>query len=81
MFLTLENVKVKYLRNKIELLYSTAYLTSLKDIKKNNVGNKLVTAAQLGTIGFFSEDAVGQILEVLDNRSTCIEERSMEDIY
>ena len=29
-----------------------------KDIKKDNVGNKLVTAAQLGTIDIFSDDAV-----------------------
>ena len=39
----------------------------LQDIKKDNVGNKLVTAAQLGTIDLFSENAVRQILmEVLD---------------
>ena len=38
------------------------------DIKKDNVGSKLVTAAQLGTIDVFSEDTVGQILEVLDKR-------------
>ena len=45
-----------------------ALFQRLKDIKKDNVGNKLVTAAQLGTIDVFSEDAVGQILEVLDER-------------
>ena len=36
-----------------------ALFQRLKDIKKDNVGNKLVTAAQLGTIDVFSEDAVG----------------------
>ena len=40
----------------------------LKDIKNDSVGNKLVTAAQLGTIDVFSEDAVRQILEVLGKR-------------
>ena len=35
---------------------------------QKNVGSKLVTAAQLGTTYVFSEDAVGQILEVLDQR-------------
>ena len=39
-----------------------------KNIKNDNVGKKLVTAAQLGTIDIFSDDAVGQILEVLDKR-------------
>ena len=45
-----------------------ALFQRLKDIKQNNFGNKLVTAAQLGTIDVFSEDRVGQILEVLDKR-------------
>ena len=43
-----------------------ALFQRLKDIKKDNVDNKLVTAAQLGAIDVFGEDAVGQILEVLD---------------
>ena len=41
-----------------------ALFQRLKDIKKDNVGNKLVIAAQLGTIDVFSENAVLQILEV-----------------
>ena len=45
-----------------------ALFQRLKDIKKDNVGNKLVTAAQLGDIDVFSEDAVAQILEVIDKR-------------
>ena len=45
-----------------------ALFQRLKDIKKDDAGNKLATAAQLGTIDLFSEDAVGQILEVLDKR-------------
>ena len=32
-----------------------ALFQRMKDIKKNNVGNKLVTAAQLGTINVFSD--------------------------
>ena len=45
-----------------------ALFQRLKDIKNDNVGNKLVTAAQLGTVDVFNEDAVRQILEVLDKR-------------
>ena len=41
-----------------------ALFQRLKDIKKDNVGNKLVTVAQLGTIDVFSEDAIEKILEV-----------------
>ena len=61
-----------------------ALFQRLKDIKKDNVGNKLVTAAQLGTINVFSEDVVGQILEVLDKRlkrDQLALKKSIEHIY
>ena len=45
-----------------------ALFQRLKDIKKDNVGNKLVTASQLGNIDLFTEDTVEQIFEVLDNK-------------
>jgi len=41
---------------------------SLKDIQKDNIGNKLITEAQLGTINVFQDDCVEKILEVLDKR-------------
>ena len=41
---------------------------TLKDIKKDNIGNKLITEAQLGTIDVFHEDCVEQIFAVLDKR-------------
>ena len=40
----------------------------LKDIKKNGLGAKLVTAAQLGEIDVFSDTGVDDILKVLDGR-------------
>ena len=40
----------------------------LKDIEKDNIGNKLVAEAQLGVINVFRDDAVDKILEVLDTR-------------
>ena len=40
----------------------------LKDIKKNNLGSKLVTAAQLGKIDVFSDNGVQQVLKTLDER-------------
>ena len=40
----------------------------LKDVKKDGLGTKLVTAAQLGEINVFSDDGVEQILTVLDAR-------------
>ena len=41
---------------------------TLKDIKKDNIGNKLITEAQLGKIDVFSDNCVEQILVVLDKR-------------
>ena len=41
---------------------------TLKDIKKDNIGNKLITEAQLGKINVFNDNCVEQILEVLDKR-------------
>ena len=41
---------------------------TLKDIKKDNIGNKLITEAQLGNIDVFHENCVEQILKVLDKR-------------
>lgn len=40
----------------------------LKDIKKESLGAKLITAAQLGKIDVFSDDGVQQILKILDER-------------
>ena len=40
----------------------------LKDIKRDGLGAKLVTAAQLGRIDVFSDDGVQKILTVLDER-------------
>ena len=40
----------------------------MKDIKRDGLGAKLVTAAQLGRIDVFSDDGVQQILTVLDER-------------
>ena len=40
----------------------------LKDIKKDGLGAKLVTAAQLGKIDVFGDNGVEQILQVLDER-------------
>ena len=40
----------------------------LKDINKDSLGAKPVTAAQLGRIDVFSDNGVQQILEVLDER-------------
>ena len=36
--------------------------TSLKDIQKDNIGTKLINAAQLGEIVVFSDECVDQIL-------------------
>ena len=41
---------------------------TLKDIQKDNIGSKLITAAQLGIIDVFNEQCVEQILAVLDKR-------------
>jgi len=41
---------------------------TLKDITKDNIGNKLITEAQLGNIDVFKENCVEQILTVLDKR-------------
>ena len=41
---------------------------TLKDIRKDNIGNKLITEAQLGKIDVFSDNCVEQILAVLDKR-------------
>ena len=41
---------------------------TLKDIQKDNIGSKLITAAQLGIIDVFDEQCVEQILAVLDKR-------------
>ena len=42
--------------------------TSLKDIQKDNIGAKLVDAAQLDEIEVFGDECVEQILAVLDKR-------------
>ena len=41
---------------------------TLKDIKKDNIGNKLITEAQLGNINLFDDDCIEEILNVLDKR-------------
>ena len=41
---------------------------TLKDIKKDNIGNKLITEAQLGKINLFDDDCIEEILNVLDKR-------------
>ena len=40
----------------------------LKDVKKDGLGAKLVTAAQLGKIDVFGDNGVEEILNVLDER-------------
>ena len=40
----------------------------LKDIKRDGLGAKLITAAQLGKIDVFGADGVNEILKVLDER-------------
>ena len=39
---------------------------TMKDIKKDNIGNKLITEAQLGNINLFDDDCIEEILNVLD---------------
>ena len=49
--------------DRVYMLFQT-----LKGIKKDNIGNKLITEAQLGKINVFDDGCIEEILNVLDKR-------------